>query len=184
MENYAEWQFEYLTQCVNIDQGTTVFDLSNGILTLAELLVPYLAQGKYQGNIVKKMTIRPDINTAVIESNADKRPYLDVIQNMQCTAEQEINVAWEHEVFRHLAVYDAMLCLANVGKVADRFFFAYNDQSQALERHINQKKSHPEVDFFYTEQQIATMCKHTGWQVSVAPVQTHPDGLTIMEAVK
>lgn len=184
MENYAQWQFEYLTNCVKITPSTTVFDMSNGILTLAELLIPYLDQGKYQGNVVKKMTIRPDINTAVIDSNADKDPHLDVIQNMQCTIQNPIDVAWEHEVFRHLAVYDAMLCLANVRKVADRFFFAYNDQSQAPDRHINEKKSHPEVDFFYTQQQINTMCKHTGWKVAPATDQNHPDGLVIMEAVK
>ena len=183
MDNNAQWQFEYLTTALNVKHDTTVLDLSNGILTLAELLIPYLDAGNYQGNVVKKMTIKPEIDRTTFDSY-DKFQHLDIIQNFNCTTKVDVDIAWEHEVFRHLAVYDAMLCLANVGKVADRFFFAYNDQSQAPDRHINEKKSHPEVEFYYTEQQIITMCKHTGWKVTPAPIQNHPDHLVIMEAVK
>jgi len=184
MENLAEWQFDYLTQYLKVTPEHTVFDLSNGILTLAELLIPYLEPGNYQGNVVKKMTIRPEIDRTVID-NSDRNPYLDVIQNMQCTTQQPVTLAWEHEVFSHLAVYDAMLCLANVAKVADRFVFSYLDQSRAPDRHINDKKSHPEVDFFYTLNQIETMCKHTGWkQVAPANTQNHPSSKTILEAIK
>ena len=58
-------------------------DISNGLLTLAEYLITYLEDGNYQGNIVKKMTISPDLDTSVIASNADKNPHLDVVTNMQ-----------------------------------------------------------------------------------------------------
>ena len=184
MENNAQWQFDYLTVHQGINSDSTVLDLSNGILTLADILIPYLDNGNYQGNVVKKMTIRPEVDTAPIDNNSDKNPHLDIIQNFNCTVTQPVDVAWEHNVFCHLAVYDAMLCLANVGKVSDRFLFSYHDQESAPPQHINQNKSHPEVKFYYTQSQIVTMCKHTGWKVSPASEQNHPDGLITMEAVK
>lgn len=184
-ENLAEWQFSYLTQFLEVKPEHTVADISNGVLTLAEYLITYLEDGNYQGNIVKKMTISPDLDTSVIASNADKNPHLDVVTNMQFTVSKPVTLAWEHEVFCHLAVYDSMLCLANAGKIADKMVFSYLDQQHAPDRHINEKKSHPEVDFFYTQNQIETMCKHTGWnQVVPAPTQNHPLGRTIMVASK
>ena len=184
MENNAQWQFEYLTEHQDINSDSTVLDLSNGILTLADKLIPYLNTGNYQGNVVKKMTIQPEVDTAPVDSNSDKTPHLDIIQNFKCTVMKPVDIAWEHNVFCHLAVYDAMLCLANVGKVSDRFLFSYYDQDSAPPQHINQNKSHPEVKFYYTQSQITTMCKHTGWNVTPASEQNHPDGLITMEAIK
>jgi|SaaInlStandDraft_1057018.scaffolds.fasta_scaffold07588_2 hypothetical protein len=184
MENLANWQFEYLTKTLGTQPDNTVMDMSNGILTLAELLIPYLDSDNYQGNVVKKMTIRPEVDQSVIQTHTELNPHLDIIQNMQCTTQKQADFAWEHEVFCHLAVYDAMLCLANVGKVSNKFYFSYFDQSTAPYRHINQKKSHPEVNFYYTKSQIETMCKHTGWQVTECETQNHPLGRTIMVATQ
>ena len=184
MDNIDKWQYGYLVNELGVTPETTVLDINNGIFSLAHDLVDYLGKGKYVSNVVKKMTLSPHVDFSPIEkTHTGKQPTSSIIQNFQFTA--SVDLAWEFDVFGHLAVYDGMLFLAKANAVTERLVFSYYDHSTALDpRHINEPKSHPECNFYYTFKQVKTMAKHTGWEIRKLGTQTHPKNMTVVEAVR
>ena len=155
-------------------------DLACGSLRLGQFLIPYLNKGHYHGLDAERDLIDNGCKEELLfDLLIKKEPKFIVNRDFNFNSFDYVDYGIAQSLFTHLNKYDFVDCLKKLkNKVKNKFFITFHIAESVQ---IDDSKSAPKKNFYYTQEQVESFCKEAGWKTHYIGDWQHPKNQKMME---